>query len=96
MSQLDPTFYEWCEVKDSGVAVLEGSDATKMEEQPKNIAHTPLPILEYKPYSERFYWGATLLCRVCGRRSGSHYFARRPMQPWTSFLVLRAATGEGF
>lgn len=61
------------EVKELGVAVLEGSDAAKMEEQPKSIAHNRLPILDHNLYPERLYWGATLLCRVCGHRSGARY-----------------------
>ena len=33
------------EIKDSGVAVLKGSDAPKIEEQLKNIAHNLVPNL---------------------------------------------------
>ena len=51
------------------MAVLEGSDAARIEEQIKNIAHCPLPILDTKVYPERFYRGPSLHCRVCGRRN---------------------------
>ena len=34
------------EIKASGVALLEGSDAARVEEQHKNIAPCPLPILD--------------------------------------------------
>ena len=57
------------EIKQSGVALLEGSDAARIEEQQKNIAHCPLPILDTKLYPERFYRGPSLHCRVCGRRN---------------------------
>ena len=43
------------EIKKSGVALLEGSDADRIEEQQKNIAHYLLPILDTKLYAERFY-----------------------------------------
>ena len=45
------------EIKQSGVALLEGSDAARVEEQQKNIAYCPLPILDTKLYPERFYRG---------------------------------------
>ena len=57
------------EIKPSGVAVLEGSDAARVEEQVKNIAHSQLPILDHNTYPERFCRGPTLHCRVCGLRS---------------------------
>ena len=38
------------ETKVTGVALLEGSDATCIEEQQENIAHCPLPILDGKMY----------------------------------------------
>ena len=38
------------EVKDSGMAVLEGSDVARIEEELKNIAHNPLPILDHNLY----------------------------------------------
>ena len=41
------------EIRPAGVAVLEGSDAAKIEKQIKNMAHCPLPILDTK------------LCDVC-------------------------------
>ena len=57
------------EIKPSRVAVLEGSDAARVEEQVKNIAHGQLPIMDHNTYPERFYGGSTLHCRVCGLRS---------------------------
>ena len=48
------------EIKPSGVAVLEGSDAARIKEHQKKIAHCPLPILDGKTYVERFYRGPTL------------------------------------
>ena len=42
------------EVRDSGVAVLDGSDAARIEEQVKNLAHNPLPIHDPNTYPERF------------------------------------------
>ena len=56
------------EIKPTGVALLEGSDAARVEEQQKNIAHCPLPILDTNLYPERFYRGPSLHCRVCGTR----------------------------
>ena len=38
------------EVKDSGSAVMEGSDAAIIEEQLKNIAHNPLPVPVHNLY----------------------------------------------
>ena len=61
------------EVKDSEVVVLGRSDAARIEEQLKNIAHNPLPILDHNLYLERLYREAIMHCRVCGRRSGSIY-----------------------
>lgn len=59
------------EVKDSGVADLEGSDAARIEELFKNLAHKPLLILDPNTHPERFNRSATLHCRVCGR-GGRH------------------------
>ena len=60
------------EVKPSGVVLMEGSDAARREEQIKNVAHCPLPILDTKMYPERYFRGPSLHCRVCGtRRRGS-------------------------
>ena len=59
-----PTFYQWWRLKDSRVAVLEGSDAARIEEQLKNIAHDPQPILDHNLYLERLHRGATLHCHV--------------------------------
>ena len=54
------------EVKDSGVAILQGSDAARIKEHLKNILDPYL-------YPERFYRGAPIHCRVSGRRSGPTY-----------------------
>ena len=43
------------EMKPSGMALLKGSDATRVEEQVKNIAHSQLPILDHNTLPERFY-----------------------------------------
>ena len=56
------------ELKDSGVVVMEGSDAARWEEQVKNVAHCPLPILDTKMYPVRYYRGPSVHCRVCGTR----------------------------
>ena len=37
------------EIKKSGVALLEGSNAVRVEEQKENIAHCPLPIHKIVP-----------------------------------------------
>ena len=44
-------------IKDSGVAVLEGSDAARIEERLKDIAHNPLPIQIHNLHLKRFYEG---------------------------------------
>ena len=60
------------EVRDSGVVVMEGSDAARREEQVKNVAHCPLPILDTRLYPGRYFRAPTKQCRVCGeRRRGS-------------------------
>ena len=56
------------EIKASGVAILEGDDVARIEDQQKNIAHFPLTILDGKMYPERFYRGPSVHCRVCGTR----------------------------
>ena len=56
------------ELKDSGVVVMEGSDAARWEEQVKNFAHCPLPILDTNMYPARYYRGPSVHCRVCGTR----------------------------
>ena len=56
------------ENRPTGVVVLEGSDAATIEEQQKNIEHCPLSILDHKTFPERFYWGPSVHCRVCGTR----------------------------
>ena len=54
------------EVKESGVVLMEGSDAARCEEQVKNVAHCPLPILDTTMYLARYYRGPSVHCRVCG------------------------------
>ena len=61
------------EVRDSGVVVLEGTDAAGIEEHINNIAHNPPPVLDHNLYPKRFYPGATMHCHICGRRSGPRY-----------------------
>ena len=56
------------EVKESGVVLIEGSDAARCEEQVKNVAHCPLPILDTSMYPARYYRGPSVHCRVCGTR----------------------------
>ena len=56
------------EIKPSEVVLMEGSDAARWEEQLKNVAHCPLPILDTKICSERYYHGPSVHCRVRGIR----------------------------
>ena len=42
------------ELRPSGVVVLEGSDATRVQRQVKDIAHSPLPILDPSLHPDRF------------------------------------------
>ena len=56
------------EIRPSGAVVMEGSDAARREEQIKNIAHCPLPILDTNMYPERYFRGPSLHCFVCGTR----------------------------
>ena len=56
------------EIKPSGVVLMEGSDAARREEQIKDIAHCPLPILDTNIYPERYFRGPSLHCQVCGTR----------------------------
>ena len=72
------------EIMPTGVAVLEGSDTPRIEEQLKNIAHCPPPIVDHNTYPERFYRGASVHCRVCGTR-------RRP-----SKMVLCDTCNQGY
>ena len=73
------------EVRDSGVAVVEGSDAARIEEQVKNLAHNPLPVLNTNP--ERFDRSTTLACRSCGRRNEGRFMllcdtCNKGYHPW--------------
>ena len=52
----------------SGAVVMEGSDTARSEEQIKNIAHCPLPILDTNMYPERYFRDPSLHCFVCGTR----------------------------
>ena len=54
------------EIKPLGVAVLKGSDVVRIEVHIKNIAHNPLPILDYNTHLERLYRGSSVHFRVCG------------------------------
>ena len=58
------------ELRSSGVVMLERRDAARCQRQVKDIAHSPLPILDASLQPERFYRAPTLCCRVCGSRSG--------------------------
>ena len=59
------------EIRPSGGVVMEGSDVARREEQIKNIAHCPLPILDTNMYPERYFRGPSLHCFVCGTRHRS-------------------------
>ena len=54
------------ELRPSRVVVLEGSDAARVQRQVKDIAHSPLPILDPSLHPDRFYRGPNLHCSVCG------------------------------
>ena len=54
------------ELRPSGVVVLEGSDVARVQGQVKDIAHSPLLILDPSLHPDRFYRGPNLHCRVCG------------------------------
>lgn len=56
------------EIKPSGVVLLEGSDVARREEQLKNVAHCPLPLLDTKMHPMRYYRGPSVHSRVCGTR----------------------------
>ena len=56
------------EVKPSGVVLMEGSDAARREEHIKDIAHSPLPILDTNKYPECYFRGPSLHCQVYGTR----------------------------
>ena len=48
LSPARPYILRVVELRPSGVAVLEGRDATQCQRQVKDIAHSPLPILDPK------------------------------------------------
>ena len=52
--------------KSSGVVVLQGQDAARIEEQIKNVAPSSLPILDRKIYPERYFSGDPVQCHECG------------------------------
>ena len=56
------------EVKPSGVVLMEGNDVGRKEEQIKNVAQWPLPILDTTMYPERYFQGPKIHCRLCGLR----------------------------
>ena len=57
------------ELRSSGVVVLEGSDAARVQRQVKDISHSSLPILDPTLHPEKFYRGPNLHCKVCGCRN---------------------------
>ena len=54
------------ELRPSGVVVLEGSNAARVQQHVMDIAHSPLPILDPSLHPDRFYRGPNLHCKVCG------------------------------
>ena len=59
------------ELRPSGIVILEGSDAARTQRQIKDVAQSPLPILDLALHPYRFYRGPTLHFRVCeGRAQG--------------------------
>ena len=50
-----PHVLQVVKIKASGVALLEQSDAARIEEQQNIIAQCPLPIVDNNMYPERFY-----------------------------------------
>ena len=79
------------EMRPSGVAVLEGSDAARIEEQIKNIAHNPLHILDHNTYLGRFYWGLSLWHTEACKQDG----AVPQLQPRILRVVLGQAVANG-
>ena len=45
------------EIRPTGIAILEGSDAARCSRQLKDVAHCPLPILDTNLYPGRYYRG---------------------------------------
>ena len=60
--------------RSSVVVVLEGSDAARVQRQVKDIAQSPLPILDQSLHPDRFYWGPNLHCRVCSCKNRASMF----------------------
>ena len=56
------------EIRPTGVAILEGSDAAHCSRRLKDVAHCLLPILDTRLYPGRYYRGPSLHCQVCVRR----------------------------
>ena len=56
------------EIRPTGIAILEGSDAARCSRQLKDVAHCPLPILDTNLYPRRYYRGPSLHCQGCGHR----------------------------
>lgn len=59
------------ERKESGVVVLGGRDASRMEEHVRHIAHCQVPIEDTRTYPELFTRGETLHCQACGSRKNT-------------------------
>ena len=72
------------EIRLSGVAVLEGSDAPRIEEEIKNIAHNPLPILDNNTCLERLYRRPSMHRRVSGRCCATSATKYTNCGAWTS------------
>ena len=78
-------------VRPSGVMVVEGSNAAKREEQAKNVAYCPFPILDSRLHPRRFFQAATKACRKCrSRKSGSKMVLCAVCHGWLSHLVPRS------
>ena len=56
------------DIRPTGIAILEGSDAARCSRQLKDVAHCPLPILDTNLYPGRYYRGPSVHCQGCGRR----------------------------
>lgn len=77
-----------------GVAVLEGSDAAMIEEEQKNLAHCPLPILDHKTralLSEPFSSLPSKWQLMKGEQDGF----MRHLQLGLSYMVLGYTIAEG-
>ena len=50
------------EMETSEVVLMERSDAASWEEQVKNVAHFPIPILDTQMYPTSYYRGPSVHC----------------------------------